>query len=245
MGHIQKFFPNGQQGSRAHPTPSMVITSVAPPPPKGNRSHSGRNAGKLPQTTVTSQGTHPRFYAMPTRPTVETSDVVVTCILTVCALDAYALMDPGFTFSYVTPYFALDFGIDQEQLLEPFYVSTPVGDFVIAYRVYRICLYKCYAILDCRAKVVKFEFPNEVTNITAEVVSIQFVPVVNMFPDIFPNELPGIPPDRVINFGIDVVPDTQPISTPLYRMAPAELRELKEKLKDLLDEGFIRPIVSP
>lgn len=52
-------------------------------------------------------------------------------------------------------------------------------------------------------------------------------------------------PDREIKFGIDLLLDTQPISTPPYCMAPAELKDLKEKLKDLLDKGFIRPSVSP
>ncbi|XP_070022537.1 uncharacterized protein [Nicotiana sylvestris] len=190
MGHIRKFCLNGQQGSRAHSTPSTATTSVVPPPPRGNGAHSGRNAGKVPQAATTSQGSHPRFYAMPTRPTAKASDAVAIGILTVCTLDVYALMDPGSTFSYVTLYFALDFGIEPEQLLEPFFVSTLVGDFVISSLVYRGCviiiqdrettvdlidlemvdfdvimgmewLYKCYAILDCRAKVVKFEFPNE------------------------------------------------------------------------------------
>ncbi|MDE0547705.1 hypothetical protein, partial [Microbacterium sp. C7(2022)] len=59
------------------------------------------------------------------------------------------------------------------------------------------------------------------------------------FPDVFPEDLPGVPPDREIDFRIDVLPDTQPISIPPYRMAPAELKELKEKLRDLLEKGFI------
>ncbi|WMV43384.1 hypothetical protein MTR67_036769 [Solanum verrucosum] len=69
--------------------------------------------------------------------------------------------------------------------------------------------------------------------------------VVNEFPEVFPEDLPGVPPEREINFGIDLLPDTQPISIPPYRMAPAELKELKEQLKDLLDKGFIRPSISP
>lgn len=80
---------------------------------------------------------------------------------------------------------------------------------------------------------------------TSEVSAPESVPVVNEFLEVFPDELPGIPPDREIDFGIDVLPDTQPISILLYRMAPAELRELKEQLKDLLENGFIRPSVSP
>ena len=70
-------------------------------------------------------------------------------------------------------------------------------------------------------------------------------PVVNEFPDVFPEDLPGLPPEREVEFGIDMIPDTQPISIPPYRMAPAELRELKEQLQDLLEKGFIRPSISP
>ncbi|OMO86567.1 reverse transcriptase [Corchorus capsularis] len=67
------------------------------------------------------------------------------------------------------------------------------------------------------------------------------IPVVNEFFDVFPDELPGLPPDREFDFAIDVVPGTNPISIPPYRMAPAELRELKIQLQELLDKGFIRP----
>ena len=63
--------------------------------------------------------------------------------------------------------------------------------------------------------------------------------------DVFPVDLPSIPPEWEIDFGIDLLLDTQHISIPPYRMAPAELNELKEQLKDLLDKGFIRPSISP
>ena len=53
---------------------------------------------------------------------------------------------------------------------------------------------------------------------------------MNEFPEVFPEDLPGITPDREIDFGIDVLPDTHPIFIPPYRMAPAELKELKEQL---------------
>ena len=68
---------------------------------------------------------------------------------------------------------------------------------------------------------------------------------MNEFVDVFSKDLPGIPPEREIEFGIDLLPDTQPISIPPYRMAPEELKELKEQLKDLLEKGFIRPNISP
>ena len=57
--------------------------------------------------------------------------------------------------------------------------------------------------------------------------------------DVFPEDLPGVPPLQEIDFGIDLEPDTKPISIPPYRMAPTELKELKLQLKDLTDKGFI------
>ena len=60
----------------------------------------------------------------------------------------------------------------------------------------------------------------------------------------FPEDLPRVPPEKEINFGIDLLLDTQAIFIPPYRMAPEKLRELKEQLKYLLDKGFIRPSVS-
>ncbi|XP_070053920.1 uncharacterized protein [Nicotiana tomentosiformis] len=84
-----------------------------------------------------------------------------------------------------------------------------------------------------------------VRDVSAEIPTISSVSVVHDFPDVFPADLPGMPPDRDIDFGINLVPDTQPISIPPYRMAPAELKELKEQLQELLNKGFIRPSVSP
>ncbi|XP_038988015.1 uncharacterized protein LOC120112523 [Phoenix dactylifera] len=74
---------------------------------------------------------------------------------------------------------------------------------------------------------------------------IEDIPVVREYPDVFPDELPGLPPVREVEFAIDLNPGTAPISRPPYRMAPAELKELKEQLQELLDLGFIRPSVSP
>ncbi|XP_052490820.1 uncharacterized protein LOC128043056 [Gossypium raimondii] len=65
------------------------------------------------------------------------------------------------------------------------------------------------------------------------------------FLDVFPEELPGLPPDREVEFPIEVYPGTAPISIPPYRMSPTELKELKVQLQDLLDRGFIRPSISP
>ncbi|KAL0536771.1 hypothetical protein IC582_025732 [Cucumis melo] len=88
-----------------------------------------------------------------------------------------------------------------------------------------------YASIDCFRKEVDLSLSSE--------------PVVRDYPDVFLEELPGLPPHRVIEFSIELEPGTVPISRAPYRMAPAELKELKVQLQELLDKGFIRPSVSP
>ncbi|XP_070014044.1 uncharacterized protein [Nicotiana sylvestris] len=122
--------------------------------------------------------------------TTEASPDVVTGILTIQYHDVYALIDPGSTLSYVTPFVAMEFGIEPAQLHEPFLVSTLVGESITAARVYRSCvvtihgrdtmadlvelgmidfyvimgmdwLYSCFAKLDCRTRTMRLEFPND------------------------------------------------------------------------------------
>jgi hypothetical protein len=70
------------------------------------------------------------------------------------------------------------------------------------------------------------------------------VPLVNEFPDVFPEELPGMRPDRGIEFVIEFKPGIAPIYKTPYRMATPELAELKEHIMELLEKGFIRPSSS-
>ncbi|KAL0554093.1 hypothetical protein IC582_008004 [Cucumis melo] len=84
-----------------------------------------------------------------------------------------------------------------------------------------------------------------VVDIREPEVSLSSEPVVREYPDVFPDELPGLPPPREVDFAIELEPGTAPISRAPYRMAPAELKELKVQLQELLDKGFIRPSVSP
>jgi hypothetical protein len=74
---------------------------------------------------------------------------------------------------------------------------------------------------------------------------LEHLPVVREFADIFPEELPGMPPERELEFTIDLKPGTEPIARTPYRMPTPELQELKIQLKELLDLGLIRPSVSP
>ncbi|CAA0840340.1 Uncharacterized mitochondrial protein AtMg00860, partial [Striga hermonthica] len=71
------------------------------------------------------------------------------------------------------------------------------------------------------------------------------VPIVREFVDVFPDELPGGPPNRQVEFSIDLIPGAGPVSKAPYRIAPKELQELKAQIQELLRLGFIRPSVSP
>ncbi|WMV25463.1 hypothetical protein MTR67_018848 [Solanum verrucosum] len=154
-------------------------------------------------------------------------------------------------------------------LTDPFCISTPIDESIVANRVYRNCpislshrvthinlveldmldfdvilgmnwLHSCYASISCRTRVVKFQFPNESIlewDMDSETPTLESVHVVNKFSKVFHDDLPDVTLEREIDFGIDLLPDTQPICIPPYRMALAELKELKEKLKDLLNKG--------
>ena len=74
---------------------------------------------------------------------------------------------------------------------------------------------------------------------------IKDIPVVCEFLDVFPDDLPGLPPDRDVEFKIELLPGTAPISRRPYIMPPNELAELKTRLNELLQMGLIRPSSSP
>ena len=174
--HFQNECPfrkQGDGGGRAQPP---FVT----PQNRGNQRGS---------TSGADRGTN-HLYAMGSRQDQENSPDVVTGMLRVFSFDVYALLDPGATLSFVTPYLATKFEILPEHLLEPFSVSTPVGESILVEKVYRNCivsihrrdtmddlvelnmvdfdiilgmdwLYACYASVDCRTRIVKFQFPNE------------------------------------------------------------------------------------
>ncbi|GKF14181.1 hypothetical protein Tco_0055643, partial [Tanacetum coccineum] len=71
------------------------------------------------------------------------------------------------------------------------------------------------------------------------------VPIIRDFPEVFPEELPGLPPPRQVEFRIDLVPRAAPVALAPYKLAPSEMKELSVQLQELLEKGFIRPSSSP
>src|SRR6187401_58385 len=116
-----------------------------------------------------------------------------------------------------------------------------------------------YAKIDCYTRTVQLTHPSgKIVNVLTRMAERQLyslnasplpeledIPVVRDFPDVFPEELPGVPPDRDVEFVIDLIPGTVPIYRRPYKMAPLELAELKKQLDESLQKGFIRPSSSP
>ncbi|KAD5318131.1 hypothetical protein E3N88_18077 [Mikania micrantha] len=75
--------------------------------------------------------------------------------------------------------------------------------------------------------------------------SIEDVPVIRDFPEVFPDDLPGLPPECQVEFRIDLIPGANPVAKAPYRLAPSELQELASQLQELTEKGFIRPSHSP
>ena len=129
-------------------------------------------------------------------------------------------------------------------------------------------LSRVHAAIDCQKKSVvfripnqpEFEFPGKGESVD-QVSHLDIVPVgtlailemdqqtapevVREFLDVLPEDLPRLPPDREVEFTIDVLPGIAPISKAPYRMAPIELVEVKKQIQDLLSKNFIRPSTSP
>ncbi|XP_049381201.1 uncharacterized protein LOC125845704 [Solanum stenotomum] len=157
--HFMREFPKNRQGNEGNRAQSSLAALA--------ESNSQRTT-----TSGTYGGTN-CLYAIASCQDLENSPDVVTGMVRVSLFD---------------PYVAIKFGINSEQLLEPFSVSTPS------------------------------------------------VPVVSEFLKVFLDDLPGFPHIREVSFRIDILPDTQPVSIPPYRMTSVEL---KEQLRNLIDKGFI------
>nr|GFB64281.1 putative reverse transcriptase domain-containing protein [Tanacetum cinerariifolium] len=110
------------------------------------------------------------------------------------------------------------------------------------------------SIISCTKteKYVKKGFPIFLAHITTKEVEdksekkrLEDVPKVRDFPKVFPEDLPGLPSIRPVEFQIDLVPGAAPVARAPYRLAPSEMKELAKQLKELSDKGFIRPSSSP
>ncbi|GJR11005.1 putative reverse transcriptase domain-containing protein [Tanacetum coccineum] len=115
-------------------------------------------------------------------------------------------------------------------------------------------LRRCHAVIVCDEKLVRIPYGNETlifhsneSNDGRESLVAHYTTTksVRDFPEVFPEDLPGLPPARPVEFQIDLIPGAAPVARAPYRLAPSEMKELSEQLQELSDKGFIRPSSSP
>ncbi|KAL8120168.1 hypothetical protein AgCh_017344 [Apium graveolens] len=200
---------------------------------------------------------------------VQSSDVVAGT-LPVNFVDAKVLFDSGATRSFISQIFVDKLYCEVKLLGQAFMIELVNKDQVPVDRVCPRCdieigehhfyanlipfklgefdvilgmdwLSENNAQIDCKNRKNCEAYLAHVINTSKEVPALEAIPVVNEFPE----DLPGLPPNREIEFAIDIAPGTEPVFKAPYRMALVEMKELETQLQDLLDKGVIRPSVSP
>nr|GEU79550.1 putative reverse transcriptase domain-containing protein [Tanacetum cinerariifolium] len=107
------------------------------------------------------------------------------------------------------------------------------------------------ALIVCGKKEVHVPYKNKTlvdksdSSVSRLKKQLQDVPVIRNFPKVFPDDLPGLPPPRKVEFKIELIPSVAPVVRAPYRLAPSKLKELSDQLKELSEKGFIRPSSSP
>ncbi|XP_074342240.1 uncharacterized protein LOC141679718 [Apium graveolens] len=195
-----------------------------------------------------------RTFNMTVKDVVADNDVIAGTLL-VNSEDACILIDSGATRSFISLNFMSKLGIESATLEEVMAIEVanqevvnvdqPEGKRVMMYgrkqrkKFLTMMEAKRFLRQGCQAYLA------HVIDIEKHTPKNKEIPVVNEFEDVFPEELSGLPPNREIEFTIDLAPGTQPISKAPYRMAPIEIKELATQLQELLEKGVIRPSVSP
>ncbi|XP_070032193.1 uncharacterized protein [Nicotiana tomentosiformis] len=203
--------------------------TTPPAPPARGRGRAGRGRPR--------GGGQARYYALPARTEAVALDSVIISIVPVCHRDASILFDPRSTYRYVSSYFASYLGVSSDSLSSPVYVSTPMGDSVIVDHVYQSCLIVLSGLprLEWRGTldnvpsiVVSFlkaqrmvekgcdAYLDYMRDVSVDTHTVESVPVVRDYSDVFLVDLLGMLPDRNIDFGIDLLWGTQPITIPPY-----------------------------
>ncbi|KAL8092355.1 hypothetical protein AgCh_034590 [Apium graveolens] len=214
----------------------------------GKVEHISRNCKMATQGSVggsESQGpatsiARARTFKMTKRSNAQDSDVVVGT-LSLNSMHVKVLFDSGASKYFISKECVSNMELMLEDLAEPLTIEVANQDKVPKQEKKFISILEAKKLLrqGCEAYLA------HVVDTEKKAPSLDEIPVVNEISDIFPDELPGLPPDREIEFSIDLIPGAEPVSKAHYRMAPVEMKELIKQLQELLDKGVIRPSVSP
>ncbi|KAL5567050.1 hypothetical protein UlMin_030214 [Ulmus minor] len=188
------------------------------------------NQGRL-EAPPSAHQSNARIFSITKEEAEAGSSTVVAGQLSIAGTPAYALIDSGATHSFASPMFVEKIEKKFEFRGESKGPRTP---FVSHMEAFKLLRKGCMGYLA------------SIRNTSIEQNSkLEDIAIVKDFPEVFPDDLPGIPPDREIEFEIELLPGTTPISKAPYRMAPTELKELQIQLQELIDKRFIRPSHSP
>ncbi|KAA3483556.1 Gag-Pol polyprotein [Gossypium australe] len=179
-------------------------------------------------------------------------DVIIGTFLT-SHIPYTALIDIGSTHSYVASTISGNLGVSIERTSSEVTVLILLGQSVRVSKIYRDVLLEVQGTIFL-ANLMELPF-GEFDLILAYLAyvnvsnsgdsSIGDIRTVRDFLDVFPDDLPGLPPNQEVEFGVELLPSTTPVSIAPYRMAQKELTKLRAQLQELLDHGFIRLSVSP
>ncbi|KAA3466690.1 Retrotransposable element Tf2 [Gossypium australe] len=222
------------------------------------------------EQTARVEGRAPaRTYAIRAREEASFLDVI-TGTFSLYDTHVIALIDPGSTHSYICMKLVSSMSMPIESTKFVIRVSNPLGKCVLVDRVCNPLMIGGHyfpanlmllpfdefdVILGMdwftTHDVIKYlrkgygAYLDFVMNVKETELRMESVPIVRDYLDVFPEELPGLPPVREVEFGIRLAPGTASISITPYRMAPTKLKELKAQLQQLTDKGFARPSFSP
>ncbi|KAA3467302.1 reverse transcriptase [Gossypium australe] len=210
---------------------------------RGRPSRNARNVSgsqRCTRDTITRSEARATARAYPIRAREEASSPdVLTGIFTLYDTSVIALIDPGFTHSYICMNLVSSKTLPVESTKFVIKVSNPLGKSVLVDK-FDITLGMDWltlhdAVVNCKRKIIDLKVSEK---------KVKSVPVVCEFSNVFSEELSGLPPIREVEFGIDLLLGTTLISIAQHRMAPTELKELKSQLQELTDRGFARPSFS-
>ncbi|GKC13889.1 putative reverse transcriptase domain-containing protein, partial [Tanacetum coccineum] len=150
---------------------------------------------------------------------------------------ASVLFDSGSDKSFVNTRFSHLIDINPDKLDVSYEVKLADGKVVSTNTVLRGCTLNLGNHL--------FKIDLMAMNLKSKEKRLEDVSVIRDFLEVFPDDLPGLPPPRQVEFRINLVPGAAPVARALYRLAPSEMKELSVQLQELLEKGFIRPSLSP
>ncbi|KAA3480814.1 DNA/RNA polymerases superfamily protein [Gossypium australe] len=236
VGSVRNYRPECQQCGRRHPSECRMNNRACFKSARGrplrNAGNASGNRSTTKDSTVRSEARAlARAYVICAREDASAPDFI-TGTLSLYDTNVIALIDPGLIHSYVCENLvsmncrqkAIELKCQKNEIIRIESDELSELPVVISSMSTRKCVRKC-----CKAYLA-YVLDKKVSES-----KIQSVRVVCEYPNVFPEEIPGLPPIREVEFAIELVPRTSPISIALYRMAPTELKELKPQLKDLTD----------